>query len=212
MQMLKKFAGWHGAIPACLSRLGSRWHIASLELILWLSVYFGFTLNLGFWRFVAQRIEITGGSMLWFAVSLVIFVFVVFVWLFSLLLVKFAGKALIIFLLLVSSAANYAMFQMGLCIDSSMIRNLFESNTREASDFVKLSAFAWVFVSGVLPALALARVRVEYRPFGRESGWRLLFFVAGVVLLAGIAATAGKEYAAFFRNHNAARKLFNTFN
>ena len=200
MQMFEKFAGWRCAILDAVPRFGfcPQWRISSTCLILCLSVYFGFALNLGFWRFIAQRIEITGGAMLWFAISL--------------LLIKFIGKPLIVFLLILSGMTNYAMFNLGVYIDSSMIRNVFESNAREAGDFVTASALVWVFATGVLPALALARIRIEYRPFLRESALRLVFIGAGVALLAGIAATAGKEYAAFFRNNNAARKLLNTFN
>jgi lipid A ethanolaminephosphotransferase len=189
-----------------------KWHIASERLILLLAVWFGFALNLGFWRFIAERIEITGGAMLWFAISLLLFALVVFVWIFSLLLVNPVAKPLIVFLMLLSSAANYGMFRLGIYIDSDMMRNVLESNAREAADFLTPGALLWVFATGVLPAAALALARVEYRSFRREATTRLIFAAAGLTLLACIAATAGKEYAAFFRNHNQARKLVNTIN
>lgn len=189
-----------------------QWQLSSTGLILWLAAYFGFALNLGFWRFIVERIEITNGAMLWFAVSLPVFVFVVFVWFFSLLLLKPVAKPLAVFLLLFSSATNYAMFKLGVFIDSEMVRNAFESNAREAGDFVTLSAFLWIFVGGMLPAVALMMTRITYRPPKREAMTRLAFAVAGALFLACVAATAAKEYAAFFRNHNAARKLVNTLN
>jgi lipid A ethanolaminephosphotransferase len=124
---------------------------------------------------------------------------------FGLLLVKPFAKPLILLLLLLSSAANYGMFPLGIQIDSSMMRNLFETNAREAGDFLTPSAFLWVFVGSILPAAALMLTRIETRPFMREALARLSLFIAGILLLAGIVAMSGKEYAAFFRNHGQGR-------
>ncbi|MDR1647182.1 MAG: phosphoethanolamine transferase domain-containing protein, partial [Zoogloeaceae bacterium] len=112
-----------------------QWRVSSTCLILILAAWFGFVLNLGFWRFIVQRIDISNAAMLGFSISLPVFVFVVFVWIFGLLLVKPFAKPLIVLLLLLSSAANYGMFTLGIQIDSSMMRNLFETNAREAGDF-----------------------------------------------------------------------------
>jgi lipid A ethanolaminephosphotransferase len=199
-------------MPFSLRFLRPRWQISSTCLILLLAVWFGFALNLGFWRFIAERIEITNGAMLWFAVSLPIFIFIIFVWFFSLLLIKPIARPLLVLLLLLSSATNYASFKLGVFIDSSMVRNVFESNAREAGDFATPSAFLWVFAAGMLPAAGLMLTRIQYHRPRMEILTRLVFAIAGALMLTLTAATSAKEYSSFFRNHNAARKLLNTVN
>ncbi|MBR2273385.1 MAG: DUF1705 domain-containing protein [Alphaproteobacteria bacterium] len=52
--------------------------------------------------------------------------------LFNLIIFPPLAKPLIIVLLLLSAVAYYTMKNLGIIIDSSMIRNMLESNTREA--------------------------------------------------------------------------------
>lgn len=46
---------------------------------------------------------------------------------------------LIIILLLLSSSANFFMYNYGVYIDADMIRNVFETNQREALDLFTLN-------------------------------------------------------------------------
>jgi lipid A ethanolaminephosphotransferase len=209
------FGGAPESLRAALARartklsgmtIGSGWLIGLL------AFYFGFVLNLAFWRFILDRLEITNGDMLVFAVSLPILIFIFFAGLFSVLLVSFAGKPIVVFLLLISSAANFAMFRFGIFIDSDMLRNVFETDAREAGELMTATGLAWIALTGVLPAIAFAFVKVRYLPLKKEAAARFVFFIVGALILGGFATSSTKEYAAFFRQHNAARKLVNTFN
>ncbi|MCL2075436.1 MAG: phosphoethanolamine--lipid A transferase [Betaproteobacteria bacterium] len=184
--------------------------VKSHWLILILAFYFAFVLNLGFWRFVAERID--GAYGILFAVSMPLLVMVLFVWLFSILVIPVLGKPIIIGLLLVSSAANCAIWNLGIVIDSEMIRNVFETDLREASDFITLTSICWVALTGIVPAILLILCKIEYQSRKKELLIRTVFVLVGAVMLGGFYATAGKEYASFLRNHNKARKNLNTFN
>ena len=182
----------------------SRW------LILILAFYFAFVLNLGFWRFIVERIAITDGIL--FAISLPCLAMILFVWFFSLLVIPVLGKPIIVVLLLLSSAVNCAIWNLGIVMDSTMIRNVFETDVREASDFITVTNFYWVAMTGILPAILLTLCKIEYQSRKKELLTRALFVLVGMVMIGGFYMTTSKEYASFFRNHNKARKMLNTFN
>ena len=185
--------------------------IKSHWLILILAAYFAFVLNLGLWQFVVEQVEITSGTMLLFVVSLLCLLMVLFTWFFSLLLIPFLGKPIIIVLLLISSAVNCFTYTMGVVIDSDMIRNVFETDLREASDFITLSNFYWVLVTGILPAILLAFCKIQFQSYKKELLLRMAFFLVGAIVIGGFSVTLSKEYTSFLRNHSKARKLVNTF-
>ena len=186
-----------------LRKVKSHW------LIIILAFYFAFVLNLGFWQFVALRLELSGGNMYLFAASLLLLMLMFFVLFFSMLLIPVVGKPIIIILLLISSFANYAIYKLGIAIDSVMIRNVFETHPQEASDFITMSSVLWVMLTGVLPALLLAFCQIQYQPWRKELSLRALFVLAGLLIFGGIFMTSYKEYSSFFRNHNSAKRILN---
>lgn len=186
--------------------------VKSQTLIVILSLYFGFVLNFSFWRYVGQHLEITNFSVFVFAVSLLFFITVPLVWVFSLLVVPYVTKPVVGTFLLVSAATNYLMFNLGVYIDTDMIRNVFETNVREARDLMTWSGFVWVFVTGVIPFMLLMAARIEYRPFLKELKTRLIWIGLSVLIIGGFAASSYKEYASFGRNNRDVRKLLNTIN
>ena len=185
--------------------------IKSHWLILILAAYFAFILNLGLWQFVFEQVEITSSTMLLFVVSLLCLLMILFTWFFSLLLIPVLGKPIIIGLLLISSAVNCFTYTMGVVIDSDMIRNVFETDLREASDFVTWSNFCWVLVTGILPAVLLALCKIQYQSCKKELLLRTVFFLVGAMVIGGFSVPLTKEYTSFLRNHSKARKLVNTF-
>lgn len=104
------------------------------------------------------------------------------------------------------------MFNLGVYIDTDMIRNVFETNVREARDLMTWSGFVWVFVTGVIPFMLLMAARIEYRPFLKELKTRLIWIGLSVLIIGGFAASSYKEYASFGRNNRDVRKLLNTIN
>ena len=75
---------------------------------------------------------------------------------------KYLIKPITIFLLITSSATNYMMYKMGIRIDTSMIRNVFETNTREALDLITFSSFLWVFITGIIPSIIVYKTKIYF--------------------------------------------------
>ena len=190
----------------------TKWVIKSQWLIALLALYFGFALNLSFWRFIDAKLTLTNGWMALFAGSLLIVSFILFAWILSLTVIKPVAKYIVIPFLLISSATNYLMVTLGVFIDADMIRNVVQTNLHEATNLITVTGCAWVLLTGIIPALALARVSIQYQPFKKELAKRLLFVAVSLAIVGGFAASSYKEYVAFFRNHNEVRKLLNTIN
>ena len=195
-----------------LKNIKSKLVIRSDLLILISSIYFGIFLNLTFWREIISKIEINNFGMILFAISLPILICSFFYLVFNLVLTKYLAKPILILFLLISSAANYAMFNLGIVIDSDMIRNIFETNTREAGDLVTWVGILWVFIGGIIPSVILVFTKIEYRSLKQEFVRRLIFVLINIIVLAFFAATTFKQYASFGRNNRRLRKILNTVN
>ena len=189
-----------------------RFTVSSTAFILWVSAYFSFALNIKFWQFAYERIDVNSFSVAFFAFSLLFFVFVPLLWFFSLIFLPRVGKAIIIILLILSAMSDYALQNLGIVINSDMIRNFVETNIREAKDLVTLHAFCYVLIVGIIPAILVYKTNVTFNPFKREFKQRLVYCLVGLLTLAGIASVSYKEYASFGRNNKQVRYYINTFN
>lgn len=177
-----------------------------------ISAYFSFMLNVKFWQFAVEKIEIDGFSVALFALTLPFFIFIPLFWFFSLIFVPRIGKPLVMLLLVLSAASDYALQNLGIVINSDMIRNFAETNLREASDFITLRAVAYVLIVGVLPAVWVYRTPVRFSSLKKEVKTRLPLFLAGLLTIGLIASAVYKEYASFGRNNSQVRYYINTFN
>lgn len=186
--------------------------IKSHWLILLAALYITIVLNLSLWRYLIVHLEVTGVKMFLFGISLPVFVFAAIYLLLNIFCLPWLTKPLLAGLLLISATTNYFMFNLGIFIDSDMIRNAFETTPREAMDLMSFSALTWILVTGVVPVVLLAFTKIEYKSFWKELRFRLLAFGGCVITIGAIAALFFKEYAAFGRNHHEMPRLINPTN
>lgn len=177
-----------------------------------ISAYFSFMLNIKFWQFAFERIEISNFTVAIFAMTLPFFIFIPLFWFFSLIVVPYIGKPLIMLLLVLSAASDYALQNLGIVINSDMIRNFAETNLREATDLITLHAVFYVLIVGVIPAVLVYRTEIRFQTPGREIRNRLICFLSGLLSVGAIASVSYKEYASFGRNNKQVRYYINTFN
>lgn len=143
-----------------------------------ISAYFSFMLNIKFWQFAFERIEISNFTVAIFAMTLPFFIFIPLFWFFSLIVVPYIGKPLIMLLLVLSAASDYALQNLGIVINSDMIRNFAETNLREATDLITLHAVFYVLIVGVIPAVLVYRTEIRFQTPGREIRNRLICFLS----------------------------------
>ena len=92
-------------------------------------------------------------------------------------------------LLVATAAASYFMLEYGVIIDANMIRNLFETDPAEASDLLTGKFITYVGVLGVLPAVALWFVPIDWPTLRRDFRRKLKSAVI-VLPVAAVAAYA----------------------
>ena len=67
-----------------------------------ISAYFAFVLDIKFWQFAFEKIDINSFSVFLFAVSLPFFIYIPLFWFFSLIVMPRIGKPLVMLLLVLS--------------------------------------------------------------------------------------------------------------
>ncbi|MDR2635870.1 MAG: phosphoethanolamine--lipid A transferase [Campylobacteraceae bacterium] len=186
--------------------------VKSSSLIILLTLYFSSVLNIAFWIYIYTHVDITSFGIGLFACTLPFFIFAPMFIILNILTVPFLGKPIISFLMIASAVASYMMYSYGVYIDSDMIRNVFETNTREAFDLITPLSLLWTFFFGIVPSILLFLVKIEYEPLKSELKRRLFMAALSFVMIAIIAALSYKEYASFGRNNLQVRKLITPTN
>ena len=111
--------------------------------------------------------------------------------------------------LLLSSAAAFFMHDYGAVVDRFALQSVFETDLREAGEWLSGRAAATVLLLGVLPAALLCWVRVPERPWRAQlAGWIKLLALTAALLAFGV-AIGGREIASTVRNHKQLRYLMN---
>lgn len=168
--------------------------------------------NHAFWRtlWAARDTSSLRGAMAVAALALVLWCFLAL--LARLLCWPRVGKPAIAVLLVLGALAAYFTENFGILIDKGMVRNVLQTDWREAVDLLSwplLLDFAW---RGLLPAALVLGIGVTY------PGWRkaVAGIVGGTLLFATVLAAALTafygDYAAAARNHRELRHLLTPSN
>ncbi len=190
-----------------------RLHLKSLGVNLIVSLYFTAVLNLGLWRYIFTRMDFDWGINAYIVcVTVPIFLFLLLFLFLSFVIFPYFGKIFLIPLLLISSIANYAMFNLGITIDAAMIQNVLETSTRETMELVTCKAILWVVITGIIPAYLLGITHIDYLPRKQEIIQRLKYFVGALVLISITVFTGIRPYYFFRKENRAISSLANPFN
>ncbi len=155
-------------------------------LALIVAVYIALALNQPFWRKFIDVVAPRDVSD-WFYVGAAAIAIVLFAYVALLALsAKPLLRAIILVLLPVTAAATYFMNEYGVVIDAQMVRNVFETDTREAGDLITFKLVAYIAFLGLLPAVLFSLVPWTKRPWRDEAIAKLK--VAGFSLVVSIAA------------------------
>lgn len=195
-----------------MSLLSKKPEVPATRLVAVLSAYFLLFLNISFWRFVFTHAEPSGLIGGLFMLSVPVLIFTLLYLSFSLLLLPYIGKPLLILLLIISAGVNYLMYQFGVFIDADMIRNTFETHPGEVKDLITLRSVLWLTALGIVPAVMLARIKILFKPFWKETLGRLKRCGLLLLCLLIFLPFVYKEYASFGRNNNQVRRLVSPLN
>ncbi|MCF6198626.1 MAG: phosphoethanolamine--lipid A transferase [Hyphomicrobiaceae bacterium] len=133
--------------------------------------------------------------------SLFIFLVLALVLILSLLCHYRLVKPVLIVFLFTSAGIAYFMDQYGTIIDSGVVASLMKTDTREVRDLFSFKMLAYQFFLGLLPALFLYKIQLDYPGHIKETFSRLKLAIPALGLLALIFFSFWSHYASFFRVH-----------
>ncbi|MDR0996153.1 MAG: phosphoethanolamine--lipid A transferase [Zoogloeaceae bacterium] len=186
--------------------------LSSGTVVFMLSLYFTVVLNATLWHFLQGNLPFDRFSSVLLWAWFPLFIFLLQTVIFNALCWPYLTKPLGAFLLVGGGIATSMMLRYGILIDASTFRNIFETNTREALDYVNLANILWPTLIGIVPAILLCGIRIQYARPVRESVRHLLLIVASLVAFAAIAGLAYKDVASFGRNHREMPKMIVPYN
>lgn len=125
--------------------------------------------------------------------------------------VRWVLKPGLVLVLLLAAGAAHFIGDFGAVIDRHALASVYETDAREAGEWFSLRMFLALGLLGLLPALAVCWVKVEWQGFWREAFARAKLAVATVLLLGIAALTFGKDVASLVRNHMELRHIANPF-
>ncbi|AKA37327.1 phosphoethanolamine transferase EptA [Yersinia ruckeri] len=148
-----------------------------------------------------------------FAATVPLVVFCALNIIFSVLVIPYLRKPIIITLLLGSAAANYFMFSYGVVIDGNMMQNAFETNAQEASALLTPRMFWWLLMLGIVPAIGIGLVRIQTtKPWWYMLGLRVSNILLSILIILLVAALFYKDYASLIRNNKSMVKMLTPSN
>lgn len=132
--------------------------------------------------------------------SFFIFIFCFINILFSIILVSYLRKPIIILLLFCSAAANYFSYFYGIYIDKDMIQNIMQTDMGEASTLITVKLVIWVFIFAVLPSVWVILVK-DNKKFSliKTISYRFLNIIVSLCVLLTVSYPLYNQYAFFLR-------------
>ncbi|WP_123071231.1 phosphoethanolamine transferase [Massilia aurea] len=125
---------------------------------------------------------------------------------------RLVAKPVLIALVLAASAVGYFIATYGIVIDKAMIQNVFETDTREATELISWQMAARIGLLGVLPAWAIWRARIAF-PRGARGLLERAGIAGGSLLLALLLLVLlYKSLAPALREHRELRFLLTPTN
>ena len=113
--------------------------------------------------------------------------------------------------LILAAGAAYFTSNYGAVIDRHALASVYETDAREAGEWINLRMLLSIGALGVLPATLLWWVKIDWQTPLRELFSRLKLAVVAMVLIGVAAAAFSKDIASLVRNHRELRHIANPF-
>jgi lipid A ethanolaminephosphotransferase len=155
------------------------------------SAYIIAALNGVFWTKLVAAVQPSGAMQYVFIAAFAVSLIAILNAALSLVAFPIVLKPVAAALVVVSAALTYFVHEFGTSIDANTVRNLVETDTREAFEFATPGLFGFVILMGVAPALLMAWVPISWRPVPHQS-------FANIVRSSTSGAIAGVLVLVFF--------------
>ena len=186
---------WH---PAWVAVLSSLWLASIGNLALWQQVhqlpevagFRGLAFAVGFGAIIAAAITLIVSSLNWHGVL---------------------KPVLTVFFLSAASGA-YFMVSYGIVIDSTMITNVVQTDTKEALDLMNWRMLISLVLLGILPSWAVWKTPLKPLRFSQAVISNTLTSVVSLVVIVAALLAIFQDFSSIMRNHTQLRYLVNPLN
>ena len=186
--------------------------LAPIGLVAATSVWIATVANLPLWREL-QAVGLLNTAADWlFALALAAIIGCALTAILSLLAWRWTLKPAIFALLALSAVAAYFMWTYHIVIDSDMVVNVLQTDVKEAGALWNPRLPGTIFLLAVVPAMAVAKVRVARAPLLRQCLRNFGTACAAIVLIAATILATFQPFASTMRNHKQLRYLMNPLN
>lgn len=177
-------------------------HLGLFKVIILLSIYFGYVLNLPLVIKFFQDVASDTTFSIWFVISALAVCFFAFFLIFNIIGFKYIFKPLVSILLVVSAMIFYAEMFLNITFSYGVVESIFDTNTHEAASYISIASITNFLIFGVIPLVILLRTKIIYPSFKKGILIRFLNILGTLLLVVFILATNAKTIFPFFRNHN----------
>ncbi len=181
--------------------------VSSETLIVLASVFFSLFCNQLFWpASLAQRNWLDATTWL-FAAAVFAIVTAIHAFLLALVVHRRTAKPLLALLFILTAMAVYYMNTYTVFFDTSMMRNIFRTDVKEASELITWNMLFYVVLYGAVPSLALAQVTLKQRTWSQAIKCRVAFIAGTIAVAAAGTVLIYQDLSALMRNHKEVRFL-----
>ncbi len=185
--------------------------MSKIKFTLIISLFLVLFTNKSFWLEL-YKIYNSSQQNIFFIISIFLFLVVFINLCLTIISFKYILKPTVIFILITASLAAYFMNSYGIMIDRSMIRNVMETDIKEAGGLFNPAIFFYLIFLGIIPSLLVWRQRFEDKTFAGEILNKI--YVAGIslLLIVVIVFPFFKDYLSLGKNYKYIRHLINPVN
>lgn len=185
---------------------------SATTLVILSSLWLAIMGNLALWKTLTELPDLTGSHGIFFGVALALIIAGVTASLLSVVAWRHTLKPVITLFLLLAGFATHYMLAYGIVVDTPMVINVFQTDTREARDQLSWQLAVTVLVLAVLPGIWLWRQPLT-SPGWQQQLWRNgALCLSGVVLSFTMLQLVFQDFASLMRNHTQVRYQINPLN
>jgi lipid A ethanolaminephosphotransferase len=179
----------------------------------WLtSVFFIIFYNTSFFKAMHNALPVENIKSALFFVSATLLVVVVTAIILSLFVLPKIAKPIMAVMFIGAASVAYFMNNYGIVIHQTMIQNMVETDTKEASGLFNSTLALYIFVLGFIPSLLLLKVKLNFGSFKQLAFSKLKLWGTALLAIVVLIAPLSADYASFFRNNKNIRQMANPAN
>lgn len=165
--------------------------------------------NYPFFQAVFAAVNKTSSIGLDFKIALYLCLTALFCILLSFFGFKYLFKPFTMLIVFLAAGISYFMSTYGVIIDSDMIQNAAETDSKEVLELLNFGMFWHIGLLGVLPAVLIYLCPIAYQPLGKELLQRGSVILLAGVVLGGLVFVYYKDFSLTLRNNHSLRYLIN---